>query len=203
MNLNKSDIRDAVLAAIDTIPFTIDNIEGYRTNVFNIICSTINDWFNTNAYLTGVYSGGVIPPSIPSTLNGTIFTFKLNLNLIGSTLKSSVDGITNPNTANTNYYNSMNLMWKTALYSISEQITVPIPGATCTIIDTSFVANTINFPGFPVWNDPSDRNEIWDFQIDTILNGLSFPVITQVYTPATCTDNSTGIITLSNAPIFV
>jgi len=231
MNIEKSSLKDYIIEEMNKNEFDIDNIEEFRRLSFNAICDAMNTWFNDEVYLKGIYSNGLIPASpspIPSLLNGTEYTFKLTLNLNGTLLKAAVDNystwvdplknvvplpppldtfaLPDPDTRNIQYYVQMSIMWLTALYSISDPIPAPavspILGSIITIIDTSFITNTIQFPGFPDWNNPT-RDELFEWQVDNIINGLSFPTIGKVYYPSTANDGSTGTITLSDAPIFV
>ncbi len=186
----------------------------------------MNVFFLEKTVLVGTYTGALIPgsPPIPSLLEGSSFEFNLNLSLNGTTLKSATDlyytwfhptkvsiipptdhlTLPDPLTRNIQYYDCMQAMWTSAVYSVSEPLVTPIPLATVTIVDTSFVANTIMFSGFPSWGSGSPtQEEVIVSQINIILNGLSFPTIGRTYPFSSATDGSTGTIVLTDAPFFV
>ena len=221
MIIKKLDLLNTLIEEMSDIIYE-NNINDYREKLFKKICDVMNDWFYDNCDIKGMYLNGYIPAGtpIPSILNNTIFNFKLNMKLDGLVLKSAVDNYINwvdPTIVipqkpldtpilplsidrNKQFYGAFKNMWMLNNYTKSEKIIAPILDATCTT-SFSFASNTINFSGFPNWNN-GDQYEAFEFVINTILDGLTFPEVGATLV-GTCTDGSFGQILLSDVPTFI
>lgn len=213
MILEKKELRTNIINDISKLIFDKNDIESYRYQIFNIICNNINNWFNEKALIKGVYSG-VIPgsPPIPSGFNNQSFEFKLNLNLVGQDLKNAITNFENwvkvdrsgsptdnelnpnPTTRNIQMFDYYNVGFAKSAFLKSSNLIVTI--------DFNFIINKIEFGGFPDFGLSPKNEDLFDFQIDTIINGLIFPDLGLVV-PATCNDGSIGEITIIESPKFV
>lgn len=81
-------------------------------NYQNAFADAINEYFNANLVLNGIYSGTMLNPSppptnIPDVLNGSYVWGSPTVSVSGSVILAAVSGITDPNQAMTAWKNSL------------------------------------------------------------------------------------------------